>query len=265
MKKLSISNIAWSAENDNTVYSWMVKHAYSGLEIAPTRIFTESPYDSLQDAKTWSDQINKEYGFVVPSMQSIWFGRQENMFNSDEELRKLIDYTKKAIIFAQTIKCRNLVFGCPRNRNIAEGRNSDVAIDFFKEIGDYAAEHGTIIGMEANPSIYNTNYINNTASALTLIKTVDSKGFKLNLDVGTMIQNDETVNDLIDNVKYINHVHVSEPGLKAITERKLHNELYEILKSEKYDGFVSIEMGRTEDLSIIEKTMIYIKEVFSNS
>ena len=36
---LSISNIGWPAELDSQVYALMKKHGYSGLEIAPTRIF----------------------------------------------------------------------------------------------------------------------------------------------------------------------------------------------------------------------------------
>lgn len=99
----------------------------------------------------------------------------------------MLDYTKKAIDFAAAIGCKNLVFGCPRNRSLPAGADESVAVAFFKELGEYAYSKGTAIGMEANPPIYNTNYINDTKSALELIEQVDSKGFKLNLDVGTRI------------------------------------------------------------------------------
>lgn len=64
--------------------------------------------------------------------------------------------------------------------------------------------------MEANTLIYNTNYINNTVSAMQLIDEVKSDGFKLNLDVGTMIQTEETINELQGRVKHINHIHTSK-------------------------------------------------------
>jgi sugar phosphate isomerase/epimerase len=86
-------------------------------------------------------------------------------------------------------------------------------------------EKGTVIGMEANPPIYNTNYINDTLSALELIKEVNSEGFKLNLDIGTMIENKEPVDELVGNVNMINHVHISEPNLKPIEKMTLHREL----------------------------------------
>lgn len=260
--KLSISNIGWAEKNDLEVYKLLQKNGYSGLEIAPTRIFPVNPYDHLEVAKKWSEEINDSYGLVVPSMQSIWFGRQEMVFGTLEERQILTDYTKKAIDFASIIGCKNLVFGCPRNRNVPEGVEKTSAISFFKELGDYAYEKGTIIGMEANPPIYNTNYINDTISALELIRDVNSKGFLLNLDVGTMIENKESAEELKGNVHLINHVHISEPGLKPIEERSLHYELLEVLKNENYDNYISIEMGKQENVAILDEKMRYVKKVF---
>jgi sugar phosphate isomerase/epimerase len=260
--RLSISNIGWGADNDAVVYDRMREYGYAGLEIAPTRIFPESPYEKLKEAESWAKELNVKDGFVVPSIQSIWFGRQEKLFGSEEERQALVDYTKKAVCFAEVIGCKNLVFGCPRNRSLPEDADSSVAIAFFRELGDYAAKHRTVIGMEANPPIYNTNYINDTKSALELIEQVGSEGFQLNLDVGTMIQNGEAVEDLIGKVCFINHVHISEPGLKLIAERELHQKLMKLLTKEDYQGFVSIEMGKRETVTEIEQTLKYVKEIF---
>lgn len=265
--KLSISNIAWSAENDAKVYAMMKKYGFSGLEIAPTRIFPNAPYDDLKRAEKWQRKLYEQEGFDIPSMQSIWFGKQEKIFGSREERETLIDYTKQAIDFAASIKSRNLVFGCPKNRNVPEGKAAEIgeiAVNFFHELGEYALERGTAIGMEANPAIYNTNYINDTKSALDLIREVNSKGFLLNLDVGTMIQNQENVDELIEQVKFINHVHISEPGLKMIEIRTLHKEIKEILAAGGYKGYVSIEMGRTDNLENLENVMGYTQEIFTN-
>ena len=260
--KLSISNIAWEEKNDAQVYKWMKQYGFTGLEIAPTRIFPESPYEKVGEAEAWSKKLLAENGFVVPSMQSIWYGRNEMLFGTEEERNILSTYTREAVDFAEIIGCKNLVFGCPRNRAVPEGGNAEMAVSFFREIGNYADEHGTVIGMEANPPIYNTNYINDTLSALELIHRVDSQGFRMNLDVGTMIQNGEKAEELVGNVKLINHVHISEPWLKTIENRELHRELCRILKEEGYDGFISIEMGKKEDISFIEDVMKYVQEIF---
>ena len=116
--------------------------------------------------------------------------------------------------------------------------------------------------MEANPIIYNTNYINDTRAAIELIRKVNSDGFKLNLDVGTMIYNQEDIDELVGNVGLINHVHISEPGLKPIESREIHSKLKDILLSEGYMGFVSIEMGKVDNAEILEETTKYIAEVY---
>ena len=260
--KLSISNIAWTKEQDEQVYHLMEKYQFQGMEIAPTRIFPEQPYRHLQEAREWKKTVYETYGLEVSSMQSIWFGRTENMFAAVEERNALVEYTKRAIDFAHAIECKNLVFGCPRNRCIPDASFEAVGVEFFAGLGAYACENEVVIGMEANPPIYNTNYINDTKSALQLIKQVDSKGFLLNLDVGTMICNGEQMDELLGYETKLSHVHISEPGLKPIEKRELHLELAKWLQDVNYQRFVSIEMGRQDDIAVIEAMMAYVKEIF---
>lgn len=283
---LSVSNIAWESKDDIEMYGYMKCLDYTGLEIAPTRIFPKHPYEDLKAAKEWAKSLKNQYGFVVPSMQSIWFGRSENIFLSSKERDILIDYTKQAIDFAEAIGCNNLVFGCPRNRNIESFKEDshsvnnmvnedekkacddnykrayDIAISFFKVLGDYAKMHGTVLSMEANPPIYNTNFINETKEAIQIVKAVDSDGFKINLDLGTMIENSEDIDVIRENIYLINHVHISEPMLKTIEKRNLHNMLADVLKEENYKGFISLEMGKQETLYDVKKSLKYINEIF---
>lgn len=260
--KLSISNIAWDSVNDSTAYKAMNSLGFTGLEIAPTKIFGATPYEDLEASKSWATKLSTEEHFKIPSMQSIWYGRKENIFASEEDRMALIGYTKKAIDFAQSINCKNLVFGCPKNRNTSNESDYSIAIDFFREIGEYAFSKGTCIGMEANPAIYGTNFINDTPSALKLIDDVNSKGFRLNLDIGTMVENGESVKILDGHEALVNHVHISEPYLKPIQERELHKDLAQFLHAIGYDKYVSIEMGKAEDFAQVQKVMEYIRGVF---
>lgn len=253
--KLAISNIAWESKDDGEVYGWMKELGFSGLEIAPTRLFPENPYKKTVEAEKIADRIRTDYDFAIPSMQSIWYGRTEMLFGEKAEREALLAYTKDAIEFAGALRCGNLVFGCPRNRNMPEGVCENDAVDFFRQIGDYAAEREMRIGLEANPPIYHTNFINTTKQALEYIEVVGSDGIKLNLDMGTMIQNGENVDVIRRSVPQISHVHISEPGLKMICERGLLDELLEVLKEENYQGFVSIEMAKPEKLSDVWSVM----------
>ena len=48
--QLAISNIAWQKDEDETVYAAMQQAGFTGLELAPTRIFSEAPYENLTSA-----------------------------------------------------------------------------------------------------------------------------------------------------------------------------------------------------------------------
>ena len=65
--KLSIPTIGLVEENDATVYSLMIKYRFQGLKIAPTRIFPERSYDMNSGEEARSNQLNRDYGFCVPS------------------------------------------------------------------------------------------------------------------------------------------------------------------------------------------------------
>lgn len=260
--KLSVSNIAWGSESDEKIYGKMRKLGFAGLEIAPTRIFGTDPYRDLARAVSWALRLKEEYGFQVSSMQSIWYGRTEKLFGEESERRALLAYTRAAIDFAAAVGCGNLVFGCPKNRLLPEGADPETAVSFFRELGDYAARKGTVLAMEANPTIYGTNYVNYTEQALKLIGEVASEGFRLNLDVGTMVQNEESVSILKGKIGLVNHVHVSEPYLAPVRRRALHEELAALLREEGYDRFVSIEMGMRDDTGEIEDVMAYLAGIF---
>jgi len=257
--KLSISNIAWTAEHDTEMYQYLRKSGFQGLEIAPTRIFPEAPYEKLSEAKEWAAELKEKYGLEVPSMQSIWYGHQEKIFGSKEERKILIDYTKKAVDFAEVIGCKNLVFGNPKNRDTEDVQgNYPTAIEFFREIGDYALEHHTTIAIEANPIIYNTHFLNTTEQTVEMAYKCGSEGVKVNVDLGTVIYNEEDINYLKQIPEYINHVHISEPGLNPIEQRECHDALLSLLKEMGYEKFVSIEMGNKNNLEQVKTIIEYI-------
>jgi sugar phosphate isomerase/epimerase len=260
--RLSISNIAWNAENDNGMYDIIKSYGYEGIEIAPTRLFPKLPYEYLECAKIFAADLKNKYSLCISSMQSIWFGKSENIFNSLQERMEMIEYTKKAIDFGHAIGCRNLVFGCPKNRITQNANDMETAIQFFKELGQYAFSEDTVLSIEPNPVIYNTNFINTTHQAFELVNAVHCPGFKVNVDFGTIIYNEEVVGIIGDNINLVNHIHISEPGLEPIKCRDIHKEFAEMLKEKNFDKFISIEMKNYDNISMIRGILEYVKEVF---
>lgn len=259
--KLSISNIAWSKEYDQKLYFFLKGSGFLGLEIAPTRIFEANPYDRLIEAKSFSDSLKKDFQLEISSMQSICFGITESIFGTPEERNIISNYTKRAIDFATTINCNNLVFGCPKNRIIGENQ-LDVAMTFFNELGEYAKQKGTILALEANPVIYGTNFINTTKEAFDFVKDVNSKGLKVNFDFGTFLYNEEKITDIEKHLDLINHVHISEPYLEEIKIREIHKDFSKMLADNNYDKYVSIEMKNLEDIEKVASVINYTKDLF---
>jgi sugar phosphate isomerase/epimerase len=192
-------------------------------------------------------------------MQSIWFGQNGSIFGP--ERRALLAYTLRAIEFAKAAGCGNLVFGCPKNRVLPENADSGTAVPFFAELGAAAAAAGTVVALEANPPLYGTNFINTTLQALDMARQVASPGFKVNLDVGTLIANGESAAGLAGQVCAFSHVHVSEPGLAMLEKRPLHRELAALLRHEGYAGYVSIEMKAAAP-GELERALDYVAGVF---
>uniref|UniRef100_UPI0006CF8043 hypothetical protein n=1 Tax=Clostridium sp. NkU-1 TaxID=1095009 RepID=UPI0006CF8043 len=104
--------------------------------------------------------------------------------------------------------------------------------------------------------------MNKTEEALEIIKEINSPGLKLNLDLGTMIFNNEDISMFAGQGKWINHVHISEPGLKMIEQRKLHEEVKYILMAEDYEHYISVEMGKQDNLDELKNVLRYITTIY---
>ena len=244
--KLAASNIGWPGEQDEQVLSRMAEAGFAGLEIAPTRLFPERPYERLREAADYAAQIRRRYGLSICSMQSIWYGQPGRIVESEESRERLLDYTRQAVRFADAMDCRNLVFGCPRNRTIDRPEDAETVEQFLLQCAEAAGAYGVVVALEANPPIYQTNFINTTAQAVALLRKLRHPFLKLNLDFGTVIENGEALDWIPAEGELIHHVHISEPRLAPIRERKEHGTLLRLLEERGYEGFVSIEMGSRE-------------------
>lgn len=260
--QLAISNIAWNKDMNPDVHKMLQNNSINGLEIAPTRIIEIDPYDNIDSAVVKIEAIKREFNLNIVSMQSIWFGKTEKIFESQENFDSMVAYTYKAIDFASAIQCSNLVFGSPKNRNMDDyEKDYPKALEFFKKIGLYAKEKGVVIAIEPNPTIYNTNFLNYTKEALDFVKEINLKSVMINFDLGTVIANRENLDILNDNLSYINHIHISEPNLELIVPKKLHKELFTVLRELEYDKYVSIEMKTTDNIEAIENVLKYVRSL----
>lgn len=273
--KSCISNIAWTKEYDEEMYAFLQASGVKCLEIAPTRIFPTEPYDRLEEAVQWSKKVREMYGLTISSMQSVWYGRTENLFASEKERETLLEYTKKAFAFAHAIGCRNLVFGCPKNRKIGESHSREsayqIAETFFYKLSEIADENAQVLAIEPNPVLYGTDFLNTTHDTLDFLEHAECfagkglSGIGLNLDFGTIIENSEEIKWTTDATKVgrISHIHISEPGLEMIKERSAHRELLQNVLKQGYCHAVSVEMKSGNSIREVQRAVRYLQNILS--
>ena len=261
MKKLSISNIAWNPENDTQVASLLEQYHFSGVEIAPTKIWPDLLSVSSSDIrnhKTFWAKRNIE----VSAMQSLLYGRPDLcIFTDQENRRETLEYLVKCMEIAEILEAPTLVFGSPKNRSIASCKTDylTIALDFFYELGVKACQHGMTFCIEANPTNYDCDFIISSNEARELVTSVNQAGFGLHLDAGGMVLSEENIiYEIEQSVDELKHFHISEPFLAPIGAGTAsafpHEHFAETLTRLKYDKWYSVEM-RQPDTADYMKTI----------
>ncbi len=262
--KLAISNIAWTKDDDNKMYDILNDLEINHLEIAPTRLFDKPYFQSKNDLIHVINQL-EQVNIQPISMQSILFGQKEPIFCSDKNVKYYLNQFENICMFAQTMKIPNLVFGSPSIRNVNTNDELSNAKFFFKELGKMCKRFNVNIALEANPKIYNTNFLNTSSEVFAFVKEINEEMIGVNLDLGTIIENEENIVDILNSelIKFIKHVHISEPYLALIDKnhKELHIDLLKILKSLNYSNFVSIEMKSGPNIDEIKSTLTYIRDI----
>lgn len=247
--KLIIGNLSWKHNNNFEMYHILKNYGIDSLEISPFKFFGLSANDiNLNDI----DLNNID----IYSFQAILYPHNGNIFGSENEKNDVKNYLFKIIDIASKSNAKILVFGSPKNRKkneLSYCEAFNIAIPFFKEIGDYAHSKNIILCIEPNAKSYNCDFITNSNEGRELVLKVNSNGFKLHLDVGCMFLENENILDCIKtNLDILKHIHFSAPGLKSLicNDHIKYNELYrEIIKI--YNGKIAIEMLNCDDREII--------------
>ena len=130
--KLCVSNIAWEQHDDPEILDALRQQDVQGIEIAPTKVWPDwagaKPAAALDYRRRMADE-----GFVIPSVQAIFFGRPDLvLFGNKRQSQAFIDHICYVADLAEALGARVLVYGAPKNRD--RGKLS------FTEAFQHAAE-----------------------------------------------------------------------------------------------------------------------------
>ncbi|MFM9328684.1 sugar phosphate isomerase/epimerase family protein [Paenibacillus mesotrionivorans] len=270
--KLSISNIAWEKEEDTKILPILKEYGFLGVEVAPTKINNPVSAITKDQLQKYRDFWNSN-GIQLNAMQSLLFGRPDIiLFDSKEKQQEAIGYFGDIFTIAQVLGVQKLVFGSPKNRLIKGRDQKEVfseAVSLFEKIGELAHKKEVVFCIEPNPLQYGCDFVTTSIEALQLVKAVNHPGFGLHLDTGTMIINNESPANILEQcMPYIQHFHISEPFLDLIgSNTSIHREISIILKEYQYSNWISIEMKNNIKLNnyeAVNEAIHFVAELYQS-
>ena len=155
---------------------------------------------------------------------------------------------------------KSLSFGSSKNRvkgELSFNEAISISTPLFSSLAEYAKSADIVICIEPIPLSYCCDFMNNTEECVQLIESVGHSNFKLLLDTGTLILNQEDCDRVIrKNNHHIAHVHINDPKLfppSVATEE--HPLIASTLRSIAYSGWLTLEF--MNHYTSLEKDSVY--------
>lgn len=263
--KLSVSNIIWKKgrENFEDFLKNIVKNDVFAVELSLSSIF-EEPYDITKDELEWLKKLLKYYDVSVSSLHSLTFTRPDlELFNTSSKREELCEYILRYVELARELNSNNLVYGSPKSRKTygkTDIELDNIFVDFLYKIDEKSA--GVNFNIEPLPKEY-CEYLNTFMQAVDIFKKNSFKNIYVQLDIRSIIESMEDIDEIFEYQKYIKHVHVGEPNLKMSVAdyADVHSLFNKKLVKMGYNSNLSIEVLNHEQDNFEEYLKSTIKRV----
>jgi len=245
--KLSVSNIAWRAEDDEAAFDLLVQLGVGHIELAPGRI---AQWDDLTStrAKAYRRMLNGK-GLQVSSLQAIYFGTSGmSLLGDEDEFRQFVNHTRRVAETAEALSCCPGVFGAPglkRRGELPLNVATERAVERLSIVADAISDTGFKLCLEPVPAYYGADFLMSVEDILDVVNLVGHRSICLHLDVACVELGggDIAAAIALAGADRIHHFHVSEKDLSGFdTPLPDHTNAATALKTVGYDKAVVIEM-----------------------
>lgn len=245
--ELSVSNIAWNLEEEEDVAARLRALGVFRVDIAPGKYLPDPAAATAAQIDAVS-ALWQARGFTIEGMQALLFGADGLNLFADRD-GAMLERLAAVCRIGGALGARKLTFGSPRMRDrtgLDDAATARIATDFFRRLGDVAAQHGVVVCLEPNPAAYGCNFLVTTHEAAAMVRQVAHPAIRLQLDVGAIAMNGEPVDETVRAVApLIGHIHASEPMLAPVgTGPSPHAAVGEALRALRPELVVTIEMAR---------------------
>jgi D-psicose/D-tagatose/L-ribulose 3-epimerase len=261
--RLAISNIAWDISEDEDIAKLLKRYGVDAIDIAPGKYFPEpakATDEEIARVKSWWEVR----GIEITGMQALLFGTAGlNVFGPQDSRETLLQHLFAVCRIGAGLGATRIVFGSPRNRDrigLNEKQVTEIAIPFFKRLGEVAQSYGVIICLEPNPPCYGANFMTTSAETAEVVKQIAHPAIRMQLDTGALAINGEDPSVVLQNSAIlIEHIHASEPDMVPLGDGATNHAAMAAAVLQRLPGHVvSIEMLATKNephLASIERAL----------
>ncbi|MGA9703546.1 sugar phosphate isomerase/epimerase family protein [Pseudomonas sp.] len=248
--RLSISNIAWDTAEDEEIADLLQGVGVDVIDIAPGKYFPVPADAKIQDiskVKNWW----AERGIEITGLQALLFGTTGlNVFAGTQSQTSLLNHLAEVCRVGAGLGATRIVFGSPKNRDrsgLSDQEALDVAIPFFRRLGDIAQSFGVNICLEPNPASYGANFMTTSVQTVEVVREVAHPSIGMQLDTGALTMNGEDVFEVLQSMSgLIGHVHISEPNLLPVGDGATdHKKMAQAIRQYLPNHVVTVEMVAT--------------------
>ncbi len=220
--KILLSNLAWHQSEEADLLPFFASSSLRAIEIAPTMIWSDlyqvKKQELIDYKMRWAD-----WGIEILSAQAILFGKEHlQPFKSKKDADNTIEYIGHVFELLAELGVTNTVFGSPKVRKLNgldQTHIYEILNYFFEKLAQAAKKHSLVVSIEPAAKQYGAEFLNTSVEVLNLLKSLDHKSLKINLDVGNAMLEGENLELLLPgNHSWIGQAQISRPFLEPIVE-----------------------------------------------
>lgn len=250
--RLAISNIAWDISEDEQIAQILRRFTVDAIDVAPGKYFPDPEHASGQDMARVKDWWAGR-GIEITGMQALLFGTTGlNVFGPGDVQNAMLKHLAAVCRIGAGLGATRLVFGSPKNRDrngLTDQESMEIAVPFFRRLGDIAEFYGVLICLEPNPPCYGANFMTTSAETAQVVEHIAHPAIKMQLDTGALTINREDAAVVVGSFAHlIGHIHASEPDLLPLGDGGTdHDKVYEAIVQPLSEHPVTIEMLATKN------------------
>nr|WP_321985541.1 TIM barrel protein [uncultured Lichenicoccus sp.] len=248
MRRLGVSNLAWSAGPDRQALALalLARHGAAGVEVAPTRI---ADWDALTPRRLLAFRAAcQAEGLVVSSLQAIFYGCPDAALLGDvPAFDAMREQVRRVAGIAAMLGAGVAVFGAPRHRlrgAMTQPAGMALASDRLGLLAELAAAGGMVLAIEPVPAAYGADFLTHAQEVIDLVRRLDHPGVRVHLDTACVaLAGDDPASAILAAGPLLAHYHMAEPRLGGFAAPALdHAGAARALDAAGYAGWLVIEM-----------------------